>query len=184
MEHAVEISGFAALFITAAGFALPKDRALQIINILGCALWATHFALMGEITAFLMLLLAIVMVGASVLGSARLTSAAWLLNLLLIPATAAMVLTGGASPADLLPVLGGFLINTGVARCRGLSMTITVGLGELLWGIAALSIGSVPAMIACAMNLSALLIREVARLRQRSNMPQRQGTDRSVVGLT
>jgi hypothetical protein len=163
MDMIPHLVGYLALAITLVSFSLANDRSLQKLNLTGCVLWAVHFGMLGEWSACLMLIIAGVMVSASISGLPKLTNIAWLLNIILIPIMASMILGGGASWFEIFPVIGGFFINTGVAKCKGYGMTATIAIGHLIWIVAAIGMGSVPATVANALNLLALAYREFSR---------------------
>lgn len=163
MEYLTDILGYSALIVTMVGFSLRDDVKLQKLNLAGCILWAGHFALMQEIAAFIMLVLATIIVGSAIFNMKRATNAAWLANILMIPIFSAVTLSNGGSWAGILPILGGFFINTGVSRCTGSGMTLVIGLGQILWIAASFLMGSTPALIANTLNFCALIIREISR---------------------
>ncbi len=168
MDMIADIIGYLALVITLVSFSLAKDEDLQKLNLVGCLLWAFHFGAMGQVSATIMLMLASLMVGSSLAGLKNLTNMAWIFNILLIPVMSMMILSGGAGWFAILPVLGGFFINTGVSRCSGNGMTITIMIGLIVWIIAAVMMGSIPAIIANLLNLVALIVREFIRGRKPS----------------
>ena len=168
MDMTADIIGYLGLIVTLVSFSLAKDENLQIINLVGCLLWAVHFGVMEEWSAFVMLLVASGMVGSSIAGDKALTNALWMFNILLIPVMSMMILGGGAGWYAILPVLGGFFINTGVAKCSGNGMTFTIMAGLIVWVVAAVMMGSLPAILANLLNLAALIIRECFRMRKAS----------------
>jgi len=172
MDTIPEIIGYVALAITLVSFSMPEDDKLQKLNLAGCTLWAAHFCMLMEWSAFIMLLLACAMVASSILGLKRVTNVAWILNILLIPVMASMIISGGAGWLSILPVIGGFFINTGVAKCRGYGMTITIAMGHITWMIATLAMGSIPAFASNALSLVALIWREIARKKSNSQSKQ------------
>lgn len=164
MEYLSDISGYAALAITTLSLCMKSDRILRGLNIVGCLLWFTHFALIGALAAAFMLGLAAVMITASMLGKDRVSEAAWWVNIALIPAIALAALAGQAEWASLSPVIGGFLINTGIARCRGHVMSLMIAAGEGFWILTGLILGSLPVVAANLINIGALGIRTLWRL--------------------
>jgi len=170
MDMIPHIVGYAALAITLVSFSLSNDRNLQKLNFAGCILWAFHFGMLGEWSACLMLVVASVMVASAIAGMKKVTNLAWIFNILLIPVMASMILSGGAGWVAILPVIGGFFINTGVSRCSGFGMTLTIMIGHIIWIIAAALMGSMPALIANCLNFGALVIREVVRRRTSAQM--------------
>ncbi len=168
MEMTADIIGYLGLLITLVSFSLAKDELLQKLNLVGCLLWAVHFGAMEQWSAFIMLVMASAMVGSSIAGMKALTNMVWMLNILIIPVTAMMILSGGAAWPAILPVLGGFFINTGVSKCRGNAMTYTIMAGMIAWIAAAVIMESIPAIIANLLNLLALLFREFTRIRKAS----------------
>jgi hypothetical protein len=163
MEMIASTLGYAALGITLVSFSLANDKMLQKLNLLGCMLWAVHFGMMKEYSACLMLVVACIMVASSIAGYKQMTNFAWLFNILLIPVMATMIIGGGTHWVAILPVIGGFFINTGVAKCSGYGMTITIMMGHVIWIIAAALMGSAPALIANFLNFAALAFREISR---------------------
>lgn len=175
MDMTADIIGYLGLTVTLVSFSLAKDGNLQKLNLAGCLLWAVHFGAMGEWSAFIMLLVASSMVGSSIAGRKSLTNAVWMFNILLIPVMSMMILGGGAGWFAILPVLGGFFINTGVAKCSGNGMTFTIMAGLIIWVVAAVMMGSVPAILANLLNLAALIVRECFRMRKGAG-PTERGT--------
>lgn len=163
MDMLPHLIGYAALAITLVSFSLANDRSLQKLNFAGCILWAFHFGMLGEWSACLMLVVASVMVASAIAGMKAITNLAWIFNILLIPVMASMIISGGAGWVAILPVIGGFFINTGVSRCSGYGMTITIMIGHIIWIIAAFLMGSMPALIANGLNFLALILREFTR---------------------
>lgn len=163
MESIAPLIGYVALAVTCYGFSLANDERLKRLNLAGCLLWALHYGLIGQFTATMMMLLAAVLVSCSILNRPRMTNGLWLLNLVLAPAVTLSALSGQAHWASALPVIGSLLINTGVSKCSGLRMTGLIMAGHMLWIATSLMMGSIPSAIANAMNVGALVLREVNR---------------------
>jgi hypothetical protein len=159
LEFLTTLVGFAALGTTAFGFTIREDRLLQKVNLAGCVLWMAHFGMLGALVASGMMLLAIVMIGSAVLKIEKVSVWAWRGNLALLPLVALAIMLGLLEPGTFAPVLAGFLINTGVARCTGWKMTALVALGAALWATTGLIEGSWPAIAANVLNLCALTLR-------------------------
>lgn len=151
--------GALAFILTILGFACPNDRRLQQLNLLGCMAWALHFALLGLFSATGMLVLACLMIAAAYFGRDRISYRLWQVNLAIVPVVAGAALIGAMPWVDLLPVVGGFLINTGIVRCRGHAMSAMIGGGEVFWVGAGLAVGSPAAIASNLVNLSALSVR-------------------------
>lgn len=175
MDMTADIIGYMGLIITLVSFSLAKDKLLQKLNLVGCLLWALHFGAMEEWSAFTMLVIASAMVASSIAGLKALTNMVWMINILLIPIISMMILSGGAGWYAILPVLGGFFINTGVSKCSGNAMTYTIMAGMIAWIAAAVMMNSYPAIIANLLNLLALLFREYTRLRKSAKPGAAQG---------
>lgn len=118
-----------------------------------------------------MLMLAAVMIGASIFNRPEVTKAAWQLNLLMIPGVAFLAWTGNGSWYALSPVLGGFMINTGIVMCRGHVMTAMIAAGEVLWVLTGLLFHSAPAVMANLINIGALAVRTTWSLVHRYRIP-------------
>jgi len=164
MEFLADLCGIAALAVTTLGLCLKSDRLLRILNLTGVFFWATHFALIEAWAACGMLILAAVMICSSMLGWTRTSNAALLFNVALLPATLLLVVLGQAQLASLSPVVGGLLINVGISRCRGHTMTAMIGAGEASWVITGILVGSPAAVIANLLSLSALGIRTLRKI--------------------
>jgi hypothetical protein len=172
LEFSIWLTGVLALSVTAGGFAIKDDRLLQKANLAGCGLWMTHFALLGAPVASGMMLLAIVMIGASVMKLEKVSLWAWRGNLALLPVVALSALLGFLSWSAFPPVLAGFLINTGVSRCRGWKMTAMIALGAAMWATTGLIEGSWPALLANILNLGALSFRAMPRRKSETVEPE------------
>ena len=164
-------AGYAALSITAISFCMTSDHVLQRLNIVGCLFWMIHFALIGAVAATLMLALAVIMILTSAVKMHRVSRIAWQINLGLIPAIAVMCLLGYAAWPSLTPVIGGFLINTGISRCRGHIMSLMVVGGELFWILTGLFLGSLPVIAANLLNIAALGVRTLLKLKDKHQIP-------------
>lgn len=173
MDSLISLVGYAALVVTLAGFCLAQDRWLKRLNLWGCSLWGMHFALMEEFVASGMMVLACVLVGAALSGRLRLLAASWWTNLMLIPASMVIALATGAGWITVLPVVAGFAVNTGVARCQGGRMSLVILCGHALWVLASVLMGSPPAILANSLNIAALGVRELQRgLHSRPGVPR------------
>ena len=165
MEIVPQIIGITALLVVTAGFVAKSDAGLQKLNVAGCTLWAVHFALLGAWFACAMLCLAVVMIGGTLARRGRVSVAAWSVGLALIPALAFLSLYGLAPWSSLAPVLGGMLINTGIARCRGHAMSAMIAAGGVFWIVTGILVGSPAVIAAHVVGLMALAIRTVRILR-------------------
>lgn len=163
--------GLVALGTTAFGFTIRDDGLLQKVNLAGCVLWMTHFALLEAPVASGMMLLAIVMIASAVLKLDKVSVWAWRVNLALLPIMALLIMLGLQEPTTFAPVLAGFLINTGVARCAGWKMTAMIALGAVLWATTGLLVGSWPALFANVLNLCALSLRASRGRRKQEEAP-------------
>lgn len=156
MDFLTSLAGLAALGLTATSFTIRDDKLLQRVNLAGCGLWMLHFGMLGATVASGMMLLAVVMIGSAVLKFEQVSLWAWRVNLALLPLVILGIMVGLLEPASLAPVLAGFLINTGVARCSGWKMTVLIALGATLWAVTGLIEGSWSALAANVLNLCAL----------------------------
>lgn len=150
------LAGLVALGLTATSFAIKDDKLLKRVNLAGCGLWMLHFGMLGATVASGMMLLAVVMIGSAVMKFDKVSLWAWRINLALLPVVILGIMVGLLEPAALAPVLAGFLINTGVARCSGWKMTVLIALGATLWAVTGLVEGSWSAVAANILNLCAL----------------------------
>lgn len=159
MEHITEVFGFAALFVTTLGLCLRSDQALRVLNLTGVVLWILHFGFLGAIVACGMLCLAGVMIASSIRGWRRVGFLALWANIILVPVVGVLLILGQVGLDALAPIVGGLLINVGISRCKGHTMSAMIAGGEIIWVLAGLLIGSVPAVIANLVNLFALGVR-------------------------
>lgn len=171
---APDLFGYAALLVTLIGFSLRDELRLQKLNVVGCLLWLCHFGLLSQWTAAAMMVLAVVMVSGTVFQAPRLVNTGFFLNILIIPVLAALILFGNVPAPMILPVLAGFFINFAVTRCKGYSMSIFIGSGELLWLAATILMGSLPASLANSANLVVLLAKEGTRSKPVTPAAQKQ----------
>ena len=159
METLSHITGLLALTLTTSSYAFKADQTLRIVNFTACLFWALHMATLGAWSSFAMVVLAIFMIGSSLFDREEWVLKLWVANLLVIPATILSAMAGLVSGAALLPVLGGFFINTGVVRFSGMALTLFVAAGELMWLINGFVIGSNFAIINNSLGLGVLAFR-------------------------
>lgn len=159
METLSHITGLLALALTTSSYAFKADQTLRTVNFTACLFWALHMATLGAWSSFAMVVLAIFMIGSSLFDREEWALKLWIANLLVIPATILSAMAGLVSGAALLPVLGGFFINTGVVRFSGIALTLFIGAGELMWLINGFVIGSNFAIINNSLGLGVLTYR-------------------------
>lgn len=166
MGHLVDILGIAALGLGVLSYGFRQDRVLRILNLTCCIFWAGHFALMQDYSAVMMLIIAIIMIGSSASGYFRITKFAFWVNVCLIPASLLSTSLGMSSWRSMLPVMGGFFINGAVSFLHGHRMTAVIALGELVWFVNGLMIGSSYAAISAVLGVVALGVRTISILRR------------------
>ncbi|ETX15695.1 hypothetical protein OCH239_14255 [Roseivivax halodurans JCM 10272] len=159
MSTLAALLGSLALLSGVTSYALPDDVLLRRLNLLCCGAWAGHFLALGDAAGASMLVIAMVMIGARMLGLSRLGRAAWLVNVTVAAAALVSVAMGQTDGRALLPILGAFFINTGVCYCTRHMLTGLVVIGEVLWLAHAWSIGSVFAVVSTGLALGALAVR-------------------------
>lgn len=134
---------------------MHRDTALRILNLIACALWATHNAMMGTWTAAFMCVFACVMVILGMLGARRTVYAMIVFN-------ACLIVPALMSPTPLLavlPVLGGLCMNIGVSALSGDRLRMMCTLGLSFWMAFGFYAASTPVFAANAIAVLALLFR-------------------------
>jgi hypothetical protein len=159
MDYITTISGLLAFCLTTSSYAFKDDHTLRVVNFSACVFWALHMMCLGAWSSFAMVTLAIFMIGGALLDRDDWSLKLWLVNLLLIPVTVVSAMAGFVSGAALLPILGGFFINTGVVRFSGMTLTVFIAAGEVVWLINGFVIGSNFAILNNGIGLAVLIVR-------------------------
>lgn len=166
MDYLVDILGALALGFGVLSYGFRQDSVLRLLNLLCCVLWMGHFALMKDHSAVMMLVIAIVMIGSSALGFFRISRCAFWVNACLVPASLMSAYLGLSSWRAILPVMGGFFINGAVSFLQGHKMTFFIALGEIVWLVNGLLIGSAYASVSAVFGVLALGVRTFKILRK------------------
>lgn len=153
----VLLTGWAGMALGAAAMAMSRDAALRGLTLASVGFWCAHNALMGNLYAAGMCLLAVAMLSAGVLGWRRVAAGLVALN-------AALVVPALLSPDPVmaaLPVVAGLCLNFGVTFLAGGPMRLACFAGLVLWGVFGVLAGSTPLMVANGLSAAVLVLRGI-----------------------
>ncbi len=159
MDILAQITGYLALTFTIIGFAAKEDRVLRIANFAGILMWCAHLALLSAWGSFFMMVLAALMVGSGLAGFPKWGLFFWRVNLVVLPAALILTLVGYLPWIAIVPVIGGFLINTAVTLMSGRSLTLMIAAGQVVWLLNGFMIGSLFIVATNVLGLAALVFR-------------------------
>jgi hypothetical protein len=165
------ITGYGAVVLTILGLSLVNDRMLRFLNLSGCLLFTLHYLILEQYSAFLMLVLASVMIASSIAGKARILDLAWIINISLVPAAALLIFFGKIEIISIFPIIAGLFMNTGVSKLSGTRMTAALIIGSAFWIPPAIAMESMPVLISVLLNIVSLTYREIKRHRLEKNLP-------------
>jgi Bacterial inner membrane protein len=165
MDLLVHSTGFVAMVLVAVGYARTNDAQLRWTSFAGLSVFLVHMLLLGAGWTALVMGLALVMLWAGYTGLPRIARVGWALNVALLPVALALVATGHAQPADVLPVVAGITLNTGFLFASGHALTAFLVVGESLTVLNAVLVGSPYAAVANGVALAGLAWRTLGLLR-------------------